>query len=264
MESKFHEGFYSFAKYYDIAFDFKDVPQECSFLKEVYTKHTNLSLDSFIEFGAGPALHCMEMAKTLSKVRAVDLSEEMTAYAETKAKASGVKVECECADMINYTSTERYDLATLLMDSTSYLLTNADVIAHLKSVAKILNPQGLYILEMSHPQSVFEMAKVTVNDWEMEKDGVKVKIQWGAEEDKFDPIKQQTEVSVRLEYEDGDNRGVIKDSSPQRCFTATEFAALVMASGTFEIVEWYGGLNSSIPFNNDKKSWRMVPVLRKI
>ena len=57
MKSKFHEDFYSFAKYYDIAFDFKDIPKECSFLKELAIKHLNHPLTSFIEFGAGPALH---------------------------------------------------------------------------------------------------------------------------------------------------------------------------------------------------------------
>lgn len=264
MESKFHEGFYSFAKYYDIAFDFKDVPQECRFLESLYAKHASRPLDSFIEFGAGPALHCMEMAKTLSKVTAVDLSDEMTRYAQAKAASLGVDVRCECADMIHYASSERYDMATLLMDSTSYLLTNADVIAHLKSVAKILNPGGLYVLEMSHPKAIFEVSKVTINDWEMEKNGVKVKIQWGAEGDKFDPITQQTEVSVKLEYVDGEKVGIIEDRSQQRCFTATEFSALVTASGCFEIVDWYGGMGLTVPFSNDEKSWRMVPVLRKI
>jgi 2-polyprenyl-3-methyl-5-hydroxy-6-metoxy-1,4-benzoquinol methylase len=194
MESKFHEGFYSFAKYYDIAFDFKNVSQECNFLESVFTKHSSCQLTSFIEFGAGPALHCMEMARTLSKVTAVDLSQEMITYAEEKARSLGLSVRCELGDMIN-SSTELYDLATLLMDSTSYLLTNADVIAHLRSVSKVLNSNGIYILEMSHPKSVFEITQSTVNDWEMKKDDITVKIQWGKEGDKFDPITQQTEVS---------------------------------------------------------------------
>lgn len=226
--------------------------------------YSSRSLSSFIEFGSGPALHCLEMAKTLPRVKSVHLSDEMTRYSEAKAKAFGVNVRCERADMINYKSTERYDLATLLMDSTSYLLTNADVIAHLNSVSKILNSGGLYILEMSHPKSAFEISKTTANDWEMEKDGVKVKIQWESEGDKFNPITQQTEVSVRLEYLDGEKTGIIEDRSPQRCFTATEFAALVTASEVFKIVDWYGGLNLTTPFSNDENSWRMVPVLQKL
>ena len=92
----------------------------------------------------------------------------------------------------------------------------------------------------------------------------KVKVQWGGEGDSFDPIAQLTEVSVRLEYEDQGKSGVIEDKSLQRCFSATEFDALVKASGVFQIVEYFGGMDSNLPFNNDKQSWRMVPVLKKL
>lgn len=120
MKSQFHEEFYSFAKYYDIAFDFKDIPQECLFLTDVFQKHSSSGKPkSFIEFGSGPALHCLEMAKTLGSVTAVDLSPDMTAYAKAKADKAGVSVDCECADMIRYASTKRFDLASLLMDSAS-------------------------------------------------------------------------------------------------------------------------------------------------
>lgn len=264
MKSKFHEDFYSFAKYYDIAFDFKDIPKECSFLKELSLKYLSHPFSSFIEFGAGPALHCMELAKELPLVTAVDLSHEMTDYAKSKADEDGVSVHCDCADMITYQSQKTYDIAALLMDSAAYLLTNAQVVEHLRSVAKVLMPGGLYVLEMSHPKSVFDVERTTLNEWEMERDGAKVKVMWGGLDDKFDPITQLTDVSVTLKYEDGDKHGVLNDRSPQRCFTATEFAALVAASGAFEIVEYFGGMSSEIPFNNEERSWRMVPVLRKI
>ncbi len=263
MKSKFHEDFYSFAKYYDIAFDFKDIPKECAFLKELSLKYLNQPLSSFIEFGAGPALHCVELAKELKLVTAVDLSQEMTDYAQSKAGAVNVSVRCECADMITYQSQQNYDMAALLMDSAAYLLTNAQVIEHLRSVAKVLNPGGLYVLEMSHPKSVFDVERTTLNEWEMERDGVKVKITWGSVDDKFNPITQLTDVSVTLEYQDGDMKGTLSDRSPQRCFTATEFAALVTASGVFEIVECFGGMNLEIAFNNEERSWRMVSVLKK-
>ena len=264
MKSKFHESFYSFAKYYDIAFDFKDVPKECAFIESLFSKHLKRQLSSFIEFGAGPALHCLELAKKLTSVTAVDLSQEMVDYAKAKSADIGVSVYCDRADMITYQSQKTYDMAALLMDSTSYLLTNAQVIEHLQSVAKLLNPGGLYVLEMSHPKSVFEISETTVNEWEMERGEIKVKVTWGGPDDKFDPITQLTEVSVTLEYKDGNRKGTLQDRSPQRCFTATEFGALVAASGVFEIIEYYGGMSLELPFNNEERSWRMVPVLRKL
>jgi SAM-dependent methyltransferase len=264
MNSKFHESFYSFAKYYDIAFDFRDVPKECRFFEAVFAKHSKRAPSSYIEFGAGPASHCLEMAKQMQQVTAVDLSQEMVDYGLRKASNASVQIKYDCADMISYRSPERYDLATLLMSSCSYLLTNEQMIEHLQSVAECLNLGGIYILEMDHPKSVFNITASTVNEWEMQRDGATVKMKWGAAEDKFDPITQITEVSVRLEYEDSEHKGVSLDCAPQRCFTATEFAALVAASQTFEIVEWYGAMDLEISFSNDKKAWRMIPVLRKI
>jgi len=86
----------------------------------------------------------------------------------------------------------------------------------------------------------------------------------GAADDKFDPITQITDVTVRLEYEDGVNKGAMAERAAQRCFTATEFAALVSASNVFEIIDWYGAMNLATAFDNSEKSWRMIPVLRKI
>jgi SAM-dependent methyltransferase len=264
MESKFHEKFYSFAKYYDIAFDFRDVTKECHFLESVFLKYSCRPLTSFVEFGAGPATHCLEMAKKLLSVTAVDLSQDMVKYASTKAKESNRPVNFECADMISYQSEKVYDMAALLMDSASYLLTNDQVIQHLRSVAKVLSADGIYVLEMSHPKSVFDIAKTALNEWEMERDNIKVKVQWGRPDDVFDPITQLTNVSVTLEYHEGERNGVLHENSLQRCFTATEFAALVAASGVFEIAGYFGGMSMEIPFSSEKRSWRMVPVLRKV
>lgn len=100
--------------------------------------------------------------------------------------------------------------------------------------------------------------------WEAERDGCKIKVRWGMASDIFDPITQITNVSVKLEFDDNGRRGIIEDRAPQRCFTANELAALVTASGVFEIVQFYGAMKSNIPFNNEKAAWRMVPVLRKI
>ncbi|AHI07180.1 hypothetical protein BDW_13400 [Bdellovibrio bacteriovorus W] len=59
--------------------------------------------------------------------------------------------------MITYKSPKTYDIAALLMNSAAYLLTDAQVIEHLRSVAKVLNPGGLYVMEKSHSKSVFLM-----------------------------------------------------------------------------------------------------------
>lgn len=209
MKNEFHGEFYSFAKYYDIAFDFKDVSSECDFFEEILKSHSpTVKAKSLVEFAAGPALHSIEMAKRGWAATAVDLSPEMQAFGLQKATHQGIHINYLCQDMINFESKEKHSLAVILMDSTSYLLTNDDVIRHLKSVANALVQDGIYILEMSHPKSVFDVAKTTINEWECEQDGCMVKLRWGSEEDIFNPITQVTETSVVLEFDDHGKRGL--------------------------------------------------------
>ena len=101
------------------------------------------------------------------------------------------------ADMRALSLARRFDLAALLMDSSSYLLTNDDVLQFLQGVAACLNPGGALVLEMGHPRDVFRVGTSTGTDWTMVRDDLRVHTVWGDAEDPFDPTTQITDVSVR-------------------------------------------------------------------
>ena len=250
-----HEQFYNQAELYDIAFDFKNIKAECDFFLELAP-----NAKSFLELGAGPALHAIEMAKRGIASTALDLSNSMVEYGLSKAQKNEVEIEYICANMIDFKSENKWDLVATLMDSISYIYTNDDFITHLKTVANHLNQNGLYVLEMIHPRDVFGLGKSTNTNWEIERDGKKVKVNWRNSHNVFDPITQIVNTSVRLES----GSIITEDIAPQRKFTFNELDALVKASGCFEVIEIYGAMDKSIPFNNEKVAWRMVPVLRKI
>ena len=217
---------------------------------------------SFLDIGAGPATNAIEMAKRGIESLALDYSMEMVRYGSESAKKSGINLKYFQGDMRNFELPANVDLAAIFMDSTSYLITNDDVISHLRCVAKVLNPGGLYILEMSHPRDVFFVGKSSSTEWDCEEDGVKISIKWGDEADVFDPITQTTNVTAKLQYKTPTESGQIVDKSLQRCFTFNELDALIKASGCFELIDVLGSLKPGIKFSNDKKSWRMIPVLK--
>ncbi len=208
-------------------------------------------------------MHTIEFAKRGLRAQAIDLSKDMVLYGRKEAESNGVTINYQQADMTNFQLEEPVDVAAILMDSTSYLLDNDSLLRHFAAVATALTPGGLYILEMGHPRDVFGVGKSAGTDWEAERDGIKVHTVWGAPDDPFDPTTQISQVSVRLDYEDGDERGTLTDKASQRSFGANEFKALVMASGKFDIVEIYGAMELSVPFDNKKSAWRMIPVLKK-
>jgi len=264
MSKKSHTKLYSYAKYYDIAFDFKNIKSECDFLEEIKKKFLSDSHSkTFIEFAAGPALHTIEMAHRGWKSTAIDISREMRAYGLEKAAKENVKINYKCADMVTFKSRDRFDLAAIFLDSTSYILTNDDMIKHLRNVAACLNRGGLYILEMSHPKEVILSEKLTKSTWEASRDGCSVEIQWGSKNDVFDPVTQITDVIVTMNFNDHGKKGTITDKSQQRHFTVTEFDAIVKAAGVFRIASIFGAMKTSVRINDKKDAWRMVTVLMK-
>lgn len=259
-----HIEFYKLARYYDIAFDFRDVPAECAFLEELARRYGGNAPRSFLELAAGPARHAREFARRGIRATALDSVQGMVDYALAAARTQDAPIDGVCGDMIDFRLPQTYDLAAILMDSSSYLLDNDAVLRHLGCVADHLATGGLYVLEMSHPRDTFRVGTSTSNNWDTERDDVKVSVAWGNETDVFDPITQITDVTVTMRYESPEGSGVVTDRAPQRCFAANEIRALITASRRFELVAMLGSMDVAVPLSNKTAAWRMVPVLRKV
>jgi SAM-dependent methyltransferase len=257
-----HSELYEHAKYYDIAFDFRDIPKECDFLQDVFTDFTGRLPDSVLELGAGPAYHTIEFSKRGVAATALDISPAMVQYGKEKAEAADTVIKYECGDMTDFECDERFDMVVMLMNSGAYLLDNEAVYRNFECVANVLNDGGLYIIEIDHPRDIFGIKDATLPSWTMTRGITEVYTAWGDPEDHFDPITQITDVSVTLKYKDGGRTGEIHDKGKNRNFTANEIKALVDASRRFELVTFYGAMDKAVPFNNHRKAWRMIPVLK--
>jgi SAM-dependent methyltransferase len=262
MTSSSHESFYSQPELYDIAFSFKKYAAECEFMLAEFKKLTGRTATSWLELAAGPARHSLEMSQRGLKSQALDLSEDMVNYGKQLAESSGVSLDYCQRDMTDFRLTERVDLVGLMIDSMSYVLTNETLYQHFACVAEALNDDGLYVIEMSHPKDVFGQEQTAGTDWEIERAGTKVRTQWGDKSDKFDTITQITEVTVRISSETAGQRNEYVDHARQRCYTCTEFQALIQASGCFELVSQFGAMDPRIDLHH-KRAWRMISVLRK-
>ncbi len=255
---------YDLAEFYDIAMDFKDVVAETDFLVAVSEEFGVGTPTSVLDLGAGPGKNAREVARRGMRSVALDLNPSMLSFAAERAKAAGVQIETVEADMSAFTLDEPVDLAAIFQGSLTVLLGNDDVLAHLDCVADALVPGGLYVLENEHPRDLLGRGtSVEKGPWESERDGVTVRMEWGREDDPFDPTTQTGLDTVTVEWERNGESGRYTDVRPNRQFTATEFAALVAASRRFDIVAEYGALDLAVPFGNQQGSWRHVPVLRR-
>lgn len=273
---------HDYAEAYDIAFDWRDLGRECDALDEIFRVHScsGAKPRSFLDVCCGPGFHCIEFARRGVRSHGLDLSDAMLGYAREKTKRLGANVDFVHADMRDFALAEPVDLAFCPMGSFHYLLSNDDIVRHLRVLARNMTPRGIYVIEANHPRHVFRMPRPEKQngdlrirgeaetmswdgDWEAERNGTRVKLHWGSDDGGYNPITQIAASHVRIELINNGSSRLWEFKDPDRYLTHQEFLLLIEKSDAFEPVAWLGALDPSRPLDNSEKSSWMVPVLRR-
>jgi SAM-dependent methyltransferase len=247
---------------YELAFAWRDYGQAIDFLTEASRQAGLTNIKSMVELGCGPAQYAREFARRGVEAFGVDLAPEMALYAQNIFDNESLPGYILEADTRDFNLEHPVNLAVCMMATFGLMLTNDDIVNHFRAVARNLTLGGLYIIELPHPRDVFNLESSTKNVWEMEKDGGKLSIDWASETD-FDPITEITTGEVHLTWE---HDGTIDEHvAPERFreYGLGVLKALIEISGGLELATIYGDIKVDVPFDNTKKSWRMVLVLRK-
>ena len=291
---------YSRPALYDLAFGYRNYEEEVRFLLEAHEKHSTLSKDNtkpanIIELAAGPARHTISALRHFSsKVNsstAVDISKDMIEYSNEIADDElGDRGMGGMRDKFQYIEEDMrtighaagsslkqgsFDSAWILLGSMQHLTTNDDVISCFSSVSDLLRDGGTLTVELPHPRETFTMVDCTRNGWEVpleDDEGIEygeLRIVWGDDDDKFDPIRQVRDFTVEMDLvitgdvkvDDSDLQSV-KEIVPLRMFTYQEIEVLGRIAG-FKIAGLYGALSDEIDVNSDE-AFRLVCVLHKI
>ena len=279
--------FYRNARAYDIAFGDRDFEDECNFLAWCLNQFgspisnfesgngpqaTIDSPRSFLELASGPARHAREFARRGWRAVALDLSQDMLDYARAGAVREGVVIEAVAGDMTDFILREPVALAANLMESLTHLVTNEQVVAHLRAVARNLLPDGIFVIEMAHPDTIWRdslpniwHSRSTDSDLFKNEPYAEVDVLFGSADDPYDWITQQWLVTTRLTIrEEGQPTRVVEQHHPHRWYLAQELRALIDLSGAFSQVWWFGNMTVLPPaLDNSDDSERMIVVLRK-
>ncbi len=257
---------YLHPKYYDIAFDFRDLRKEHNFMTRLYQKIVGRPLRSIVDIACGPAYHAIYFSKKngIDYSYGLDLSEAMVEYAREKNEIEGGTAEIIRGNMIDFRLPRKVDMAMCMIASIHMLTTNEDLLKHLDSVARNLKPGGIYIIELQHPRDNFEEQEDDTNIWDMELNGTKVFVQWGSDDDPFDPITQVHETRVTMQVkENGGKRKTFTFTDPYRIIPYQEFRLLIECSRKFRYLGSYGKFDLRKKMDNSEASWRMIAVLQK-
>lgn len=271
---------YSAPALYDLAMGYRNYDAEVDFLLDAHKECSKQKSrpTSVLEVASGPGRHCLEALKSerVVKAAALDISPEMVEYGKGVAKEELEEEQMSqftflCDDMRTFELEEQYDSAWILAGSLQHMTTNEDVIQSLTAIHKTLSPQGTVIIELPHPNEVFQMIDSTTNSWEvpLEDDNGKeygeLQVVWGDEKDEIDPIQQvrQNTVVLKLKGVNDPEKQSINGTVPLKLFTAQEIELFARCTG-FEVAAMYGALNEEVDINDEDTAYRLVSVLRKV
>lgn len=257
-----HREFYHYPQYYDVAFGYRDTVAEVDFLLQCFRHHCGRDPGSILEIACGVGYHALELAKRGYPVVALDRQPEMITYLHNKAQSHGVKMELLVADMCSFELERPVDLALNLLTSFQYLLTNEDIVAHLRTTYRNLTPEGLYILELNHPREYFGGQLLRPIRWTATQGNLEVEAIWGATDHGLDPVTELVEIEAAYHV----RKGVVKEWHLEergylRMLLPDELKALVDLAGGFKVEAFYGDFDLAQPLDTSEGSWRMLVVL---
>jgi len=256
---------YKYPIYYEIAFQYRDIEGECDFLESQLELQATTSNRRILDIGCGTGMHVIEFARRGYEVHAFDIVPEMVDWVKKKCQKQGLeKVDIWVGDMMDFKRRFHYGLAINMLTTFNYLLTNEDIINHLHAVAEVLDEGGLYILELTHPRDFLGLEKSTLNQWVEKRGDIMVEADWDYQVHPVDPITQVQERLLKIEVQDGKERRSFLMKQLNRILLPQEFKALVACSGVFEVVEIFGTFKEDIKLDRSRKSWRMIPILRRL
>lgn len=121
------------------------IDQSASWIAE----HLNIGNSKKVaDFGCGPGLYTLRLARTGAKVTGIDFSANSLAYARESAKQEGVEIDYQQANYLGFSCDERYDLILMIM--CDYCALNTSQRSLLLSIfKKHLSPQGKVMLDVN-------------------------------------------------------------------------------------------------------------------
>lgn len=255
-----HMNLYQKASYYDVIFD-RDIEREIEFLLGVYRHHVGREPESVLELACGPGYHARAFSERGLSAAGLDLSEPMIRMARAKSEERGIEVKWIVGDMREFCLEGPVDLAFVMFDGLDALLSNDDLLLHFQSTAENLKPDGMYVVDLTHPRDCnhFEYGQF---HYAGERDGVRVEIDWATNEPQFDLVTGVAEVEIQVTITEAGQVTTLQDRAFERMLLPQEIKLLARLSNAFEVVAWYGDYNVGAKFDMSPSSRRMIAALK--
>ena len=255
---------YAYPHYYAIGYQW-NTKVECDFLETCLSTYGHGSAARVLDIGCGAGRHLLELARRGHRVTGLDLRPEMVVFVSEEAKHAKLSdaITVFQGDLRDLQVNGTFDLAVCLMDTFRFLLTNEQIVEHLRRVGACLSEGGLYVTDFWIPARWDQIAS-EIYQWEQTAGETTVRVFYLQHPESIDPITQTFEDELVFTVEEDDQTKEIRgERTRTRLILPQEFRALVEASGVFDMVATFADFDTTKPLEPSYLSWRMVSVLKK-
>ena len=250
---------YTAPRLYEIAFDMNR-KGEVDFLVHCFRRYARRPVRSVLDIACGTGPHLVRLADRGFRMTGLDLSPRNIEFLEQRLAAKGRTADLVVGDMTDFRLARPVDAAICMQDSQGHLLTNAQLVAHLRAVAGSVRRGGLYVFDRYMASSWTDPARAW--SWSRRRGGLIVRASFTALND-VDPVSQVFTERMTLEAVENGTRRVYRQTHRSRMVFPQELRALVDLAGGFEFVQWFFGFKPHQVLERSRHPLLMVVVLRR-
>jgi SAM-dependent methyltransferase len=250
---------YTAPRLYEIAFDMNR-KGEVDFLVHCFGRFGRRPIRRVVDIACGTGPHLVRLAERGYRLTGLDLSRRNIEYLGQRLADRGLSAELVIGDMTNFRLARPVDAAICMQDSQGHLLTNAQLLAHLRCVARNVRRGGLYVFDRYMASSWTDPARAW--SWSRRRGGLIVRASFRALDD-VDPVSQVFKEHMTLEAVENGTRRVYRQTHLSRMVFPQELRALVELAGGFEFVQWFFGFKPHQVLERSRHPLLMVVVLRR-
>jgi SAM-dependent methyltransferase len=250
---------YDYPEYYEIAFSFRDIPQEVAFLHACIEGFSRYPTKRVLEIACGTAPHAGELAARGYHYIGLDINRNMLDHAAYKWRHLSPRPRFLQANMVSFDCDQKVDFAYVLLGSL-YLNNVEEMTSHFDSVAQVLNPGGLYFLDwciqFSNP-----LLHNDNNAYTIEQDGVEIESKFDIK--LLDPACQMYEEVWTVNVNDHGRHQAFEMIERNKAILPGEFMKFLKSRPDFEFVGWWKDWNLQQPIVTKADVNRQVVLIRR-
>lgn len=165
------DGYSVLAPVYDRLNDTVDYVKWADFIEHCFEKFAPEKLEAILELGCGTGSMTVELARRGYDMTALDLSEDMLAVADNRARELDISnILFLCENMCAFELYGTVDAVICCLDGINHLDIKEDLYACFALVNNYLNPNGLFIFDVNTPYRF--KTTYAERDYILEDDGV--------------------------------------------------------------------------------------------